>query len=314
MRQKIIFIGGWGRSGSSVLANILGSSPQAVSVGELRYLWDRGVIENKRCGCGADFSSCEHWRSIMAEAHIDDPLAIAAGMADSVASRATLRQMWAMLTGRGLAYHRRNSGSLEILGRVYDASARIGHAPIIVDTSKTPPYALNLLDETRYELFFVHLIRDPRAVAYSWSRKRSSREADNEFLPRYSALKCAVYWNVFNLLGLLFRFYRGSHYLPVRYEAFCAQPRQVTADIFRHCGLQDDGLHWSDSHVVQVKPQHSISGNPSRFNTGEVRIRPDDEWRTHMARASRWLVTAICAPLLLVFGYRSSRSNTAQSR
>ena len=49
---RVAYIAGAGRSGSTLLAMMLGTLPGWVSVGELRHLWARGVEENQLCGCG----------------------------------------------------------------------------------------------------------------------------------------------------------------------------------------------------------------------------------------------------------------------
>ena len=35
----VLYIGGWGRSGSTLLAHLLGGLDRMVAVGELRYVW-----------------------------------------------------------------------------------------------------------------------------------------------------------------------------------------------------------------------------------------------------------------------------------
>ena len=59
-RDKIVvlYIAGWGRSGSTIMGNILGQLPGFAHVGELSNVWSRGVIEDSLCGCGARFSEC----------------------------------------------------------------------------------------------------------------------------------------------------------------------------------------------------------------------------------------------------------------
>jgi len=305
--MKIIYIGGWGRSGSSLLANILGSHNAAVSVGELRYLWDRGIAQDKRCGCGDAFSTCIFWRQALERAGIEPAPAIARQQSRTVASRATLRQIIAMLTHRLRHYRRQRTAELDRLHALYRAAAESGCVDTLIDASKAPPYAINLIDQPDIDLYFIHLVRDPRAVAHSWTRTRPTQEISGELLPRYGSFKCALYWSVFNLLGCWFRRRRHVHYLLINYETFCEQPRQTIDRILRHCRMDPGGVTWHDAGTVEVVAQHSISGNPSRFNTGPVRIKPDDEWRNVMPPARRRLVTALCVPLLRLFGYSVRR-------
>jgi hypothetical protein len=68
VRVPILYIGGHGRSGSTILAQTLGQIPGFVNVGEVWQVWYRGFRENERCGCGQPFYSCEFWRAVGDEA------------------------------------------------------------------------------------------------------------------------------------------------------------------------------------------------------------------------------------------------------
>src|SRR5215472_6776033 len=61
---RIIYIGGFGRSGSTLLGRRLGEAGNAVPVGELFYVWRVCVINNLRCGCGPPFDQCDFWLSV----------------------------------------------------------------------------------------------------------------------------------------------------------------------------------------------------------------------------------------------------------
>ena len=44
---RVLYVGSWSRSGSTLLDLMLGQVPGFVSVGELRFLWQRGLIERQ---------------------------------------------------------------------------------------------------------------------------------------------------------------------------------------------------------------------------------------------------------------------------
>ena len=46
----VIFIGGWGRTGSTLLARLLATSPGVANVGEIRYLWGSQGTPNAAAG------------------------------------------------------------------------------------------------------------------------------------------------------------------------------------------------------------------------------------------------------------------------
>jgi len=57
---------------------------------------------------------------------------------------------------------------------------------------------------------------------------------------------------------------------------------------------------------VRLGVCHTVDGNPSRTQSGAVKVRLDDEWRRAMGRRSRAIVTALTAPMLGWYGYLSS--------
>ena len=68
MAVAVLYVTGWCRSGSTVLGNILAEVPGVFHAGELRFLWQNGVLgtgSNRRCGCGADLLACAFWSRVL---------------------------------------------------------------------------------------------------------------------------------------------------------------------------------------------------------------------------------------------------------
>jgi hypothetical protein len=59
--MKVLYIAGWGRSGTTILDNIVGSYDSAFTTGELYYLWRRGLNQGRSCGCGTKLPHCRTW-------------------------------------------------------------------------------------------------------------------------------------------------------------------------------------------------------------------------------------------------------------
>src|SRR2546423_2884961 len=64
----VAYIGGAGRSGSTILALALGQLPGFVAAGGVRNLSERGLQGNYLCGCGAHFPECTFWDQVGREA------------------------------------------------------------------------------------------------------------------------------------------------------------------------------------------------------------------------------------------------------
>src|SRR5205085_6371000 len=89
---KVLFIMGWTRSGSTILDNVLGELDGFFSAGELHYLWERGLLENRLCGCGRVVPSCEIWSAVLAQlGDLPDPETVMRWQRDSVRVRHTRR-------------------------------------------------------------------------------------------------------------------------------------------------------------------------------------------------------------------------------
>ena len=65
---NLIYIGGYGRSGSTLLDRMLGQLDDVCAVGELRHIWERGLVEDQLCGCGTPFWQCPFWSLVLEEA------------------------------------------------------------------------------------------------------------------------------------------------------------------------------------------------------------------------------------------------------
>ena len=63
---EVLYIAGCGRSGSTLLDNILGQLEGCFSGGELWHIWRRGLIENRRCSDGPAFREHPFWREVFA--------------------------------------------------------------------------------------------------------------------------------------------------------------------------------------------------------------------------------------------------------
>ena len=65
-RTRILFIGGCGRSGTTLLGQILGQAEGFCFVGEAMYGWRS--LSTRRCGCGVRASECDFWRAVRRQA------------------------------------------------------------------------------------------------------------------------------------------------------------------------------------------------------------------------------------------------------
>jgi hypothetical protein len=301
--MDVISIGGASRSGSTLLTLLLGELDGLVAVGELRYIWSRGFRQNMLCGCGVPFLDCAFWNDVFTDAYgglHKTPVDEISELQDSVAQIWHLPQL---LAGARLArFHTRVRACVQHLDRVLAAIRDVSEARVLVDSSKLPSYCYLLSQVPRANTTLVHLVRDSRAVAFSFLRKRRKPDIHwtEAYMPRFSPLRSARDWDALNL-GMEAVKQTSISCRTLRYEDLVRDPSSglVTALGGAGNGVPDLGKH----QEIAVSTHHTVSGNPLRFTQGTLRIRPDTEWRTSMAAADRRVVTALTWPLLARYRY-----------
>lgn len=309
----VLVIGGTGRSGSTVLAGLLGRLPGAVDVGEVRYLFDRGLVQGRLCGCGQPLPRCEWWTEVLREVLGTDE----GRWSDDAAHLADL--LWRRTRLRALPRHvvHERAGTClqaadeldDVLGRLYPAIARLAGARVVVDSSKLPTYVA-LVDGLEQVLPRVlHLVRDPRATAFSWRRSKAQPDlGPTGRMEQRGVLRSAGLWTVWNLALEVMFSARPEGYARVTYEELVADPGAVVTTALRDLGLADllgaDLLPQLLASEAPGAVRHTVAGNPARFTSAPLRL--DDEWARAMRPRDRRTVEALAWPALHRYGYTAA--------
>lgn len=312
---KVLFVAGTGRSGTTILSTIVAQVPGCFSVGEVRYIWERGFGENHRCGCGEAFERCPVWSAVVKEAFGDDGPPDPKAVSDNLLRRLRMLRVPAMVTrklrGQPAVPPDPYDADIEALYRAVDETQ---HPEVIIDSSKLPPYGTVLERLAGVELYVIHIVRDPRATAYSWRRLKATKDkatdgsggsgGDGEVvMERLELWRSSIMWVVWNYLVELWWSRRDGRYVRLRYEDFVERPAEHVERIVRMLGMAGAETPFTGEHTVRVAPTHTVAGNPNRHDRGTVTLRPDLEWRRSMPGRHRLVVTLFALPGLRHFGY-----------
>jgi len=305
-RTTVLFIAGSGRSGSTLLDNILGQVDGYFSAGELRYIWGRGILEKRLCGCGLRLLDCPVWHRILDDAFdgVDD--SFAGEMLRRQNRNARARRVPLMLAARRhpARYMSRLGDYPENLASLYRSIASVTHARVVVDSSKLPAYGWLLDALPSIDLRVVHLVRDPRAAAYSWMRKKVQPDRGRfGYMESQHPLKSAMLWDMWNSSAELFWRRSEGRYLRLRYEDLVRRPHDCLRSVLDLLGDATLELPFVDDRTVHLRPTHTVAGNPNRLHAGQVVLKADAGWVAGMPWPARAAVTAATAPLLLRYGY-----------
>jgi hypothetical protein len=315
----VLCIGATGLSGTTLLTRMLGRLPGLVAVGEVGYLWDWGLIENRPCGCGLPFRDCPFWTRVGKEAFGGwdriDPEPILALRKAVTNAGGRLPHPFALglilMPRLSRSYRESLRRYAEVTARLYEGISAATDGAMIVDSMKRPSHIYMVSRHPRLTVGVVHLVRDSRGVAYSnskWVKSQASvrrpGSAKGPYRGRRRPAKAAARWLWINLaFDLLSRL--GVNVVRVRYEAMVRSPREELRRIAGAFGipLSTDDLGFIRDDVVDLPQDHLVAGNRVRLKSGGLPLRADEEWRIQMNPNHVRTVSLLTWPLLRRYAY-----------
>lgn len=315
---KLLSVVGAGRSGTTVLASILNEIDGFASAGELRRLWEIGVGEERPCGCGEIPVRCPVWSPVVARTLA---AAEAGSPGDGLRQIVTAQHEVASARHRLRVLRSVNGGHQDwaalqrvraTMGLACDVFTQTTGARVMVDTSKRAEDAAVLGALDNAEHYVVHMVRDPRAVVHSWRRPKRFFAAGTTRTMGTRGLPSTVRRWIENCLGaeMLLREVPRTRWTRVRYEDFSRSPRAVVGEILALLGEHGEAP-FEDHDTVLLHGNHIVAGNPSRFTTGSVTIRADDEWRQRMRPRDQHMIEVATMPLMVRYGYLGGSRGSA---
>lgn len=311
---RVVYIAGVGRSGSTLLERVLGGVPGWVNAGELNAIFSRVATQDQRCGCGRTFSTCPFWTAVGAEA-FGGWASVTERVARLQPRLVRQRHVPRLATGLRGGNGERGSGAtygheladyLDVHHRLYRAIAAVSGAEVVVDASKSTAQLFALRRDPDLDLRVLHLVRDSRGVAHSWSKAgiRKPQSTDGDTMGTYPPRRLAVLWAALqlecSLLGVL-----APYAARVRYEDLVARPRPTLEAALVDLGLPApaSALAHVGERSVDLAPSHGVAGSRSRFTAGRIELELDDAWRSALRPGARRVVTAVTLPQLVRYGY-----------
>lgn len=301
---KLLYILGNGRSGSTLLDRLLGQVDGFFSMGELKWIWTLVYGEEQLCGCGCPFKACPFWTAVFEKAFggLDK---LGPRMDELSKSLLRLRQLPHLLCPRiSSAYREDIRYYSEVITKLCRAAYEVSDCRVLIDSSKFNRDRIVLSRIGEIDLHVVHLVRDSRAVAYSWLRKKRRPEffGRAKFMYQLSVRNSASDWFFDNAMAEALRPFM-KQYTRVYYEDLIGDPRGTLSKICTAVGEPTRILDFLDGQTAYLGKAHTVAGNPVRFDEGPVQLKADMEWVEKLSKGDKATVTAITWPLLLRYGY-----------
>lgn len=260
---QLIYIAGYGRSGSTVLGCMLGAIPHALNCGELTYLFDEAMVPDRSCACGVDYHHCPIWGPILAKTK-------SRRVADEVIRGIDGRAGWQHGSSRP------NAGQYRVINRQLFTQISAQGYQYVIDSSKTAGHACHRPAALRtllgLDVKLIHLVRSPVAVWQS-VRHGSNWAMDGYRYRRAARLRAIPGWILANHAARAARRAVGpNNYLLLHFEELVHHPAVA---IKRLQDFLKVDLHFLATAIANQTPfsvGHNIGGNRLR-NQGQFRFK-----------------------------------------
>ena len=290
---NVVYVAGYGRSGSTLLDRLLGSHPEITGLGEIAYLVD-GELADFYWERAAD---SDFWNNLRETLQFEPDERQRRERVQKHAERQRTGWLWQRPSVRD-EYNEHIRSTLEPLQQA--AGTRY-----IVDSSKTArerffrPHRLRRVPGVNLKV--VHLVRDPRGCTCSVLKgSNAAMEQGRPARYRGAVLRSVYGWITANLSGVLYQWLGGRNsYQRIRYEELVEQPEVALARLeeFLDVDFSDTLRRLREQEPVSCGPQ--FAGNRMR-NQDIVRLKRDDQWRTALSRPAQWFVYALCSPIAVL--------------
>jgi hypothetical protein len=300
-RLRVVYIAGYGRSGTTVLNTALGQHPAAMGAGEITALARHVWTNNEYCACGQPIRDCSFWSAVVQR--------WAGGQGLSFLEEySALQRKFESIGGpvRMLARAREAFNMYaEHTVRLFDAISFVSSSDVIVDSSKLTSRALALALIPKIDLRVIHMVRDGRAVAWSLLQtyKRDIQSGIQKDITSKSVVRSAARWSFANMTAEALAWQLGpERFLRVRYEDFTAEPASTLKEIGRLLNLDFNQIGADTQQGLPIRPGHQIAGNRLRMKRSFSVVK-DDSWQAHMPADQKARFERLCGWLLRRYGY-----------
>jgi len=254
MRPRVLYVLGYGRSGSTMLGMALGQHPAMVNLGEISVLRTfvpgPTYVAPRVCGCLQPLDQCPYWTGVVRRLGSMEMLA-----RPDIALSPTMGWRryapWLPEPSDDLSRWANAATAL------YEATIAEAGAEVAIDTSKGAQRAWWLWKSGEVDLTFIWLTRRLEGVIRSQLRHGES------------AFKTAVSWRLAQRQAaqVACAVERAGLRIPrISYERLTHEPRSVLGDILAHVGLP-----W-DEAVLTPRPAHTIGGEHEGKHGGRLTI------------------------------------------
>src|SRR5262245_34818941 len=268
---KLLYIGGYGHSGSTLLEYLIAGRPAVMACGEVASCVRGGMDKQNKCTCGFEAKACPVWGFLY--------------------SPSSHPERWTHVR------------LLHILMQRCD-----GLYSAIVDSSKTAWGSFATPFRLRHtfgpDFVLVHLVREPTAVCWGTLKQKNRRAKRAGRKLYHYTLRCGstvLGWWLANLSCELFGMIYPARYVRLRYEDLVHSPTETLRGLLEKLL---PNVPWNSDGVGAWDNRHQLYGNNIRYQIIAVEdVKEDFKWQIEMPPEYSRVILALSYLLRLRYGY-----------
>jgi len=281
-KLKIIYLMGAGRSGTTILASLLGANKNITTVGEMHQYLEH-IIDAKTCSCGETLDKCEFWGKIHKN-YIGKDFSIINSKLEKVESHSRIP----------ISLCKKNKEYIEFQETLFKQIYKEYPSKYYLDSSKFIGKALQLLKSDIFDVKIIYMIRDVRGVINSFSKKVQTHK---------KPISTIIYYSFINLTAQIVKWIFPKRIIKIKYEDFVSQPEKTIALISSFLNENLDDVIDIVKNEKHIKMPHIIGGNRLKKQT-KIKLRKDVSWQKNISRPKQIIYYLLTLPLMLLNKYK----------
>lgn len=259
--NSIYYVVGPSRSGSSFFEETLSKNKNYDALGELRWFFERGCVDNDMCSCNNLFNECNFWSEIKNiftkndfkiakenRIYFDNPVNV-------------LPLFFPIFQTKNWKSNWRVYSKLlqKLYYKIFSKSNKV-----IIDNSKSPFYLIVLyfIFKNKIEIIPIFFNRNIKGVVNSYAKNKIRVETQTkELMRKRSFFHAIIYYVAVNWIAkLILTILKFKSKFYVHYQDICLNQSIV---------LKSFPFNNTNNTILK----HSISGNPDRITSGFKKIK-----------------------------------------
>jgi len=304
INKKIIYIAGYGRSGSTLLERILNCNKRVFALGEVSNLLCLINDKDSLCSCGRYIYQCEFWSNVIRDIKNYDITKLERLQSNFQSVNGYIKYKFIKSYNKDNLYKKFLVQLFNII--MENVPEEVEY---IVDSSKTArtsffrPIALSKIASLNVKM--IHLVRDGRGCMWS-NIKGSNRRMEKGLEPHipFAAFRTVISWLFANIAAHIFQItHPAEDYCRIKYEDFVEYPAGTLSKLGKFLSINFDQQIELLNKGGSISIGHQLSGNRLRSQK-RITLQIDVEWKKRLKLYHKLLFWILDWPLALWYGYR----------